>query len=268
MSVLAYTFSDYREFLRQRIALEPRNQGVKQRLAEAMRIQPAYLSQVLKNERHLSVEQLIPSVEFFGLPQDEGEYLVCLLDHNRCSNPASRQFLERTLADRRARFAEIQTRVKIKNELSEKDKATYYSSFIYGAVHMAVTVPRLRSVRAIARHLSQPEERVRAAVNFLTEAGLVVAGKAGLGPGTIQMFVPKNSPFVLANHRNWRERALTSAELRREEDYHFTAAFSVSKEDAEILRLQIAKLTEEMVSRIKDSPEEELKAICLDFFSV
>jgi uncharacterized protein (TIGR02147 family) len=257
----------YRTFLRMQIQRAPRaGHGYRQLMATSAGIQPTYLSQVLKGDRNLSADQAVLVAEFLNLSKDEAEFFLLLVQRARAATPKSVQFFDRLLDERRDAFSRVKERMKISGELSEEDKAVYYSDVAYGAVHMAVTIPEFRSISALAQRLNLSQERTREVAEFLISKGLVERAAGELQPGRTQLFVDRSSPHVVAHHRNWRLKALEKPGARNPNDYHVSFGFSVSEKDAKLLRQKLAKVIEEMSEQIKASPEEKLMGFCLDFF--
>jgi uncharacterized protein (TIGR02147 family) len=267
MAKSLFTYESYKTYLRDSIKMAPRGgHGYRQKLAEAMEIQPTYLSQVLKGNRDLSLDQGILLSEFLLLSKDESEYLLLLINHERAGSAKSERFFERLLENRRERFSRVKNRVKISGELTDEDKATYYSDVLYGAVHMAVTIPTLRSIQALATQLKATPERVRDVANFLIEKNLVEQRGGLFYPGTTLLFVDKSSPHVVSHHRNWRLKALEKAASRAPTDYHVSLGITLSEKDANFIRQKLAQMIEEIAQQVKESPEEKLMGFCLDFF--
>jgi transcriptional regulator with XRE-family HTH domain len=267
MEDLIFTFMDYKKYLRSAIKQAPRaGHGLRQKLAEAMQIQPTYLSQVLNGDRDLSIDQGVLLAEHLLLTPEEAEFLLLLINRGRAASAKSRQFFDRLLEERREEYVTVKNRLKIESELSEEDRATYYSDVVYGAVHMAVTIPSLRSLPLLAARLRVPVERAREVLEFLRGCGLVEQIGNQFVPGKTSLFVDRSSPHVVAHHRNWRLKALENAAARSQDNYHVTFGLTLSAKDAQLIRQRLADVIEEIGETVKASPEEKLMGFCLDFF--
>lgn len=267
MEDLIFPFNDYKKFLRQVIKRAPKaGHGLRQKLAEAMGIQPTYLSQVLGGDRDLSIDQGVLLAEFLLLSPEETEFLLLLINRGRAGSQKSVQFFDRLLEARREEFVAVKNRLKIESELSDEDRATYYSDIVYAAIHMAVTIPHLNTIPVLAERLRIAPERIREVLEFLRDRGLVRQAGTKFFPGKTALFVDRTSPHVVAHHRNWRLKALENAAARSPDDYHVTFGITLSEKDATIIRQRLAELIEEIAERVKASPEEKLMGFCLDFF--
>jgi len=267
MEMNLFAYDDYKTYLRERIRAAPRaGHGLRQRMAQAMGIQPTYLSQVLKGDRDLNIDQTVLLAEFLRLNREETEFLLLLVQARRTGFAKTRQFFSRLINERQEAFLRVKNRVKINNDLSDQDKTVYYSDILYGAVHMAVTIPGLRTIERLAERFSQPKERIHDIVTFLLEKDLIARQSEQLAPASTLLFVDKSSPHVISHHRNWRLKAMERASARKADDYQISLGVSLSESDARLVRQRLAKLIEEIAQQVKDSPAEKLMGFCLDFF--
>lgn len=267
MKKALFLYETYKSYLEDRIRSEPRGgRGFRQKLARAIGCQPAYLSLVLRGDRDLSVDQTVALADFLGLDHDESDFLLNLVELSRAGTASSRRYFQARLKEKRERFTQNKDRVRIDTELSDADKALYYSDVVYSAAHIAVTVPEYQSLPALSERLGVSQARLKEVVRFLVSKGLVENKDGRLLPGGRYLFVDKSSPFVNSYHRLWRAKAVDRASERREEDYHFTMVVSLSEKDALLIRQKLAQTIEELAQIIKASPEEKLMAFTLDFF--
>ena len=264
-----FSYSAYKTYLLHRIKNAPKGgHGMRNRLATAMGCQAAYVSHVLGGSRDLSIEQAEAAARFFALDADETEYLVWLVGHERAGTPSARRFYARLLERKRTEHLQLKKRVDIESELTDTDKSVYYSSYLYGAIHMLVTVPEFRTQEAIAARLALPPARINEVLGFLKRSGLVVDLGGRLEPGSRLLFVDKSSPFIVQHHANWRIHALSSIARKSPDDLHLSMTVTLSENDAKALRARMASFIEEISTTVKASKEEKLMNINLDFFDV
>ncbi len=169
-----FEFSDYRKALSHLMEIHSGEQrGLQTRLANHMGCQQAYLSRVMAGNAELSQEQAVAAGAFFNLDTLEQEYFLTIVNFNRAGTPELRRFYEKRRSEILARKLEIKSRIKADGSLSPERKATYYSDWIYSAVHMATAIPKYSSVSSLATRLALPETRVREILEFLEDSGLV-----------------------------------------------------------------------------------------------
>lgn len=264
-----FSYSNYKTYLHDRIRREPKaGHGMRQRLADAMGCQLAYVSQVLRGDRHLSVEQAEALARYLGLSRDEKEYFIWLVEHDRAGSPGSRKFFSELLAQKREQYLQFKKRVDISKEISDQAKARYYGDYLYSAVHMLITIPAYQTSRAISERLQVSAERVTEVLELLKGEGLIQEDRGKLVPTSKYLFLEKTSPFILQHHTNWRLQALRSVARRRPEDQHVSLVVTLGEKDLQSLRRRVAEFLEEVSSTIKASPEERLVNLSLDFFEI
>src|SRR4051812_16016478 len=91
-------YSDYKAFLRDSIAARPKGGwGVKSSLAQAMRCETAYVSQILNGASHLSLEQAQAVCRYFKLGKPETHYFLLLVQRARAGTPELREYFDEQL---------------------------------------------------------------------------------------------------------------------------------------------------------------------------
>ena len=260
-------YTDYRSYLQTLIGAAPRaGHGYRKKLAEAMHIQPTYLSQVLNGQRDLSADQVVDLAQFLQLSPEETDYLLLLLSRGRAGTRESRQYFDRAIEARQAAYLQVRKRVKINSSLDDQAKAVYYSDIAYAAVHMAITIPALQTPLALAERLNISIERVRSITAFLGDQGLITSDGNHFLPSNKELFVDRSSPFIISHHRNWRLKAIERASVRSLQDYQVSLAVTLSEADAKRVRQKLATFIEDVAKEIKNSPEEKLMGLAIDFF--
>ena len=98
-----FLYRDYRTMIRDFIASQKLHGGSLNysRLAQAIKIQKSYLSQILAGRCDLSTDQLYRLSKVMGLTQDQFDYLFLLLESERTQIPERKEIL-------RSRVSQIQ----------------------------------------------------------------------------------------------------------------------------------------------------------------
>jgi uncharacterized protein (TIGR02147 family) len=263
-----FEFQAYREFLVDRCGPSSRRLGVKRALAVALRCQPTYISQILQGRAELSLEQAYAAGEYFGFTNAELQYFLLLAQHARAGTPKLRKHFERDIERVQAERMTFEGRLPNKATLSREDQATYYGSWHFGAVHMALTLPEMTSADQIARLLGIPRTRVQGALEFLLGTGLARKEGDAWRVGESRIFLGNSSENIIRHHANWRTRALESLDRESTRDTHYSAVVTLSREDVLKLKERILAFVQESVQMIRKSKEEELCAFTIDFFSL
>jgi hypothetical protein len=75
--------------------------------------------------------------------------------------------------------------------------------------------------------------------------------------------------MISKHHINWRLQAIRSLE-RKDMDgvLHYSSVVTISKKDVIEIKSLLVKAIESSKAIVRDSKEEELHSLCLDFFKV
>ena len=259
--------SDYKDYLRE--WLESRGRGESTRVARALKVQLAYISQVTRGACHLSLEQSESFSRYAGHTSDEAEFFLLLVSKARAGTESLKQHYERKLAEISKRRKVLSERLVYQKKLSPETQAAFYSVWVHSAVHMALTVPGLETLSAIAAYLGESEAVVRKSLEFLVGAGLARPRTKGIYEATHQSTHAGNdSPFAALHHTHWRLRAVDSIPSETLSELHYSSVVSISRKDIDQARKILIRAIEDVRALVKPSPPEELVCYNLDLFSL
>lgn len=158
--------------------------------------------------------------------------------------------------------------MNISNELGDTAKATYYSDYLYSAIHIIITIPKFQTPKAISEAFGISLKKTSEILEFLKTNGLVTENSGKLVPTSKYLFIDKDSPFILQHHTNWKMQTIQNVRKNDSTDLHLSMTVTLSEKDSKILQRRISEFIEEISETIKKSPEEKLMAIGIDFFDV
>ena len=92
-----WEFTNYREYLAQRLGLEGSRTGLRKKLAAAIPVHTTFVSQVLKNRTDFSLEQAESINTFLEHSDDEGEYFILLILKDRSENNKLKKRFEKKI---------------------------------------------------------------------------------------------------------------------------------------------------------------------------
>ena len=265
-----FEYFDYKIYLNERLdrPQDGGGRGSRSRLSHACDCQTSYTAQVLRGSAHFSLEQAEAINEYLGHSENQARFLILLVQLARAGSPALRKRFEREIEEMRLERLNLQKRLGVKSRLNSEDQTTYYSAWYFAAIHVLVSIPRFQSPKAIANELSLSAKHVQEALQFLVRTQMIEEAPGGYRLGTTRIHLGADSPAISKHHTNWRLQAIRSLEQGRSEDMHYSSVVTISVKDALRIREMLVKAIENAKGVIKDSPEEELRALCLDFFKV
>jgi uncharacterized protein (TIGR02147 family) len=268
MKKTIFEFTNYKYFLGYRLDSRRSKRGEKSALAKAMGIQATYLSQVLNGSAHLSLEQVEAMSEYFAHSKEEAHFLLLLVQKDRAGTGSLRKYFQEQMTEILNRRLVLTQRLGAQNSLGEQEKVRYYSSWIYAAIHIAVTIPELQNKEALSSHLGLSVRKINEALEFLVPAGLVVVKGTELTSGTNMIRLGSDSHNIIKHHTNWRQQSTESLDREKLTDLHYSAVVSLSRDDVLKLKNILLDMISLNLDLIKASKEEVLYCYCLDFFSL
>ena len=268
MNLSVFDFISYKNYLRESLGGVRKRTGLRASLSKHIGCQTAYLSQVLNAHSHLSLEQAFKVNEFLEHDSDASEFFLFLVQKDRAGTTELADYFQKKMDRLILTRLNIKTRLKKSKEVTEKDQARYYSTWLPLAVHMALSIPELQTKSALKEHFQLDIGRLNEVLEFLTSTGLVDSVGDRSVMGKTQIHLSKNSDNILKHHNNWRLQALKSLDLKREENLHYSVTYSLSQKDSEKIKNQIIKLIQDNLKIVEPSKEEVLYCNTIDFFEV
>ena len=231
-----------------------------------MGIHPTLLSQVLKEKKELSSEQWMQFCSILELTSLEKEYLVFLHLKNRAGTKELRDYYQSKLDIILQQRLELKSKFQNYKELSDKDRAIYYSTWLYAAIRIYCAIDNGKSIDDICNKFQITKNYAQEILDFLCVTGLCVLEKNKYKMGTQHLHVPDNSPFLNKHHLNWRLKSIQALDSVQKEDIHLTSAMSISKKDFESIREKLTDAIQESVKIAKESNAEDVVVLTLDYF--
>jgi plasmid maintenance system antidote protein VapI len=264
-----FSHKDYREYLAEELGEGKRN-GQHQRLAEALNCQAAHLSQVLNGKNHLSIEHVFGVNRFFGHNEKESEYFLNIVQASRSGTKEAQEFFRKKAEAIREKSVKIEDRLTTaKRELSPEEQSVYYGDGLYARVHVASSLPSIKTAADIANVLEVDPAMVNKVVQFLVASGLVTRKDGELSAGPGHTYLGPDSPHMKKHHLNLRLNAIYNIDKGfRSEDVHYATYYTMSKADAFKLKEKILELIDQNVKIVGPSKEEVMYCNIIDFFSI
>ena len=264
---MVFDFSDYKAYLRA-IAGVGQRKGLRLKMAQAANCQPTYVSLVLNGNSDFSLEQARLISDFLGHSKDEQHFFLLLVQKGRAGSKKLEAYFQEQIEQLLRQRLIFTQRLGKEHTLTEIQQAKYYSSWIYGAVHIALSIPALQNKKTLSQFLQLPTGKIAEAVEFLVQTGLVAErdGKYEFGP--VQVRLGNDSANIIKHHTHWRQRAVESLERETERDLHYSGVFSLSSADAIRVKSLLLDQIKECQAVIRPSREEELYCFGVDFFDL
>ena len=270
MNTDIFNYSKYRSFLTDNLAQRPnKGHGLRSQWAKAMGCQVAFVSHVLNGHYELSLEQAEGLARHLALNKEEKEFFLLLVQKERAATQDLKKHFTELISEKTDQQQNIRHRMKIKTNLSIEDQALYYSSWLYSAVHIILTIPEFQSsTDTLATYFNQPLVLIRKILEFLETRQIIELNNGRYLVKNNFQFINKDSPLFAHQQNFWRQKAIEAIYRNNTEEIHFSSIFTLAERDVKKIKDILLKSIQDSTEVIKPSKEEKLYSICMDFFEV
>lgn len=266
MRLNVFEYLSYRQYLKDYLEAEGPKSGLKRRASESLAVHTTFISQVVLGKADLSLDQGERMNLFLKHTEEEGEFFLDLIILERASDPNLKKRFKQKIQNKNIENVQIGKRLEKVKEVAEADQEQFYSSHLYGLLHVLTSIPEFRTREALARAVGYPPNAVDKALDFLVNIGVLNFTKNQFMPGEQHIHLKNKSKIIWQHHANWRLATLQHFNFNNEEDLHYSLAFSCSRKDAVKLKESILQNLKSMSETISTSKEEHAYVYCFDFF--
>ena len=146
-------------------------------LAEMAGCNRSYFSQMLNGKAQLTTDHIINLSEGLDFSELEKEYFVTLGLMERSSLINTKDTLQKKLNKIRQKSLILSKKIKAEGktfEITEEMKGEYYSSWLYGQIHILTSIEEFQTADAIAIKLNTKPNLIKKILNRLREMHLVI----------------------------------------------------------------------------------------------
>lgn len=263
-----FDFVDYKQYLSFRLGRKGARRGLKTQAADAIGCQATFISQVLNDNAHLSLEQAFALNRFLGHSEDEGRFFLLVVQRDRAGTKDLREHFSKEMAAVLKRRLTLEDRLGPKKTLDETERNAYYSSWIYIATHIGCTIPDLQNPAALAKYLDLPLSHLIQVLDRLESIGLLQKEALRYLPRVNEIRIGRDENHTLRHHTNWRLQAIEHLPFEGEKDLHYSGVMSISHADQQKIKDVLLEQLKENLQIVKTSKEEQLCCLNLDFFKL
>ena len=264
-----YLYKNYKDYLVWRLNSDSKRVGARKRLAQSIHCQATYVTQVLNENAHFTLEQAQAVNEYLNHDPLEAHFFLLLVQWERAGTKNLKNYFSNQIQEILAKREKLSQHIEKKVELSNDQQLEYYSSWHYSAIHMGVTLSKNSSIEKLADQFGISKERLIQVIHRLIDMGLVVlSDEGGYRLTKNNIFLGKESFNIKKHHTNWRIQAINNLENESSENLNYTAVYSLSYADRSIIKDNIIKLIQNNIKVVENSAEEGVFAFNADFFEV
>jgi uncharacterized protein (TIGR02147 family) len=261
-----FEYDSYQGYLGDLFSEAGARSGMKSKAALAAGLHTTYLSQVLNGKAHLSLEHAEALSDFLDLSEDEVDFFMLLLLKARAGSHKLKRRFEKQIENAHKNRNVIKKRIPKSVIISDQDQAKFYSSTMYPAIHVLLSIPKYQKREALADALQISSKRLNPYIEDLLAMGVVIESNGLLKHGPSHIHLDRNSPLISKHHHGWRVHTLTRLDDAPEENVHYSALFSLSAKDAEKMKENILSQLSTNLDLVKESKEEVSYVFCMDYY--
>lgn len=258
-----FELDDYRGYIDAWVRTKPR--GEFRRISLALDMHTTLISQIVNGKKCFTEEQALKLCGYMGLNNLESDYFLKLVQIERAGTESLKSIYKRHLKEIKSKAKDIVNVVPQARELTEHDKAIYYSSWQYTMVRLLTSIEEFQTVEAISEHLELTISRVQEILSFLTSRGLCQQSKNRFVRTEQNTHVEARSSLSTRHHMNWRAKSLSLLEELRVDDMAFTAPVSISEEDFPKVREVLVRTISDISKIVKESEAEAVAYLGIDW---
>lgn len=266
--MILLNFADYRDYLKAHIKTLPnKGRGELSKIAQHLRVNTTWISQILSGAKQFNIDQAVELGAYLDLSDIEIEYFILLIQSERAATHKARAFLKKKIESIKSESMKLQNQITFEKSLNDKEKAIFYSSWIYSAVHLFTsTSEKGVSLDEVMNRFDLKRTRAVDILNFLLQTNLCLKKNDYYLSSTQSTFIDRDSPFLLKHHSNWRIKAIEKSEHLGEEELMFTAPISLSKSDFKEIREELVRSLKKISQRVQASKSESIANLNIDWF--
>ncbi len=264
-----FEFLDYRAWIQHQIEINATTRGYQNLLARAAGCQRSYLSRAIHSQVELTPEHAAGLARHWSFNADQTEYFVGLVNLSRAGTAELRTLIERRLRELAERNLTVTRQIPRSVSLSdESSQLPYYSAWYMAAVHMALTIPELRTESAIARKLRLPTPIIHRALEELEHLGLAQRTGYQWEATKSNLHLSAGSTVDRLSQSAWRQFIGTRLQEGDSEGLHYSGVHTLSRSDLSRLRTLWLECLRNSRELIAPSPEQELVCLAFDLFAI
>jgi uncharacterized protein (TIGR02147 family) len=246
-----YETDDYRKILSEVIA-EKRfldKSYTFQAMAAFIRVQKPYISKVINGRADFNSDQLYMACKYLEFSDEEIEYILLLLEFERCTYPERRLLLENKVESiqdsRRDSKHALVTDLQVKG-IDDFDGSIYVEYYLNPTiliVHLFLTIPRFRNnLSLIAKELIISEDELNSILIKLVGMNIIEIENDKVKVLIKNMHLPRESKILAAHHSMVKQNGIMRLNrLAHEQKKNITATFASNEKSRKKIEIEFNK---------------------------
>jgi len=264
-----HKYQDYRSYLSDLFHSDLMPRGAKSKMAKKLGCQSSYLSQVVTERAHLSLEQAYRVAEYLDLTSSDFKTFMFLVQKSKAGTEELKNFYQQQIDQILSKKNIIKESIKVNDELNPVDMYKYYSAWWYAAIHIGSSLPYLNQINDFTEAFNLPLNTVKETLSFLKKCNLVEFKNNQYKIGRNRIHLGNNTSLVAIHHKNWRDKISQEMERYKKSNVHYSGVIGLAKKDALKVKKLIFELIKNSETILNESEKEEvLYTFNIDFYNL
>ncbi|MCB0356151.1 MAG: TIGR02147 family protein [Bdellovibrionales bacterium] len=264
-----FKYEDYKSYIKDRIQQMPRKgRGQLRQLAMHLGVSTVQVSHVFTGDRELNPELALEVASYFELKSLETEYFVLLVQKARAGTHRLKQHYNQQLSVVRQEGLSTGYRLEGAKVITEEVKLEYYTNVLHSLVRLVLLLDSVNGISEIAQRLHLSEQEAQTSLDFLLRYGFCEKVKGQIKVKDPVLYLPPDSPLVAQQHIHWRLRGMEKVRFLSDEELFFSGPVTLAKQDLPRIKEEIKNFIAQFMNSIKDSKDEDLACLNIDWFKI
>lgn len=241
-----------------------------QAMAEYMRIQKAYLSQVIKGHRELSQDQLYLAMDYLDLKDHEKQFMSLCLEFERSGLSVRKKEIKKLITALQKEYSRTGAHIEVVEvEHNQNVLDAYYLDPWNLIIQICLWIPSFnQDASKISTALNLPVNKVESVFRQLEKVGVISVENGKVKVNKNNMHIPKESPIF----QMWRQQLNLIAQNRvqmvsDDKKYNFQVVFSADENARKFIHNEFLKLLKKVQKTVGDSKNHDVYQMNFDLFS-
>lgn len=245
-----------------------------QAMAVYIRVQKPYISKVMNGRADFNSDQLYMSCRYLEMSDEETNYLLLLLEYDRCTYPERRKLLMAQI--KKIQDSKRDSRTVLKQAVQILDgstfdasaRAEYYLEPIFLIVHVCLLVPRFRrNIDSIAHELFISKDYLNEILKKLVTMNIIEIKDGKIDVLVKNLHLPKDSKIISPHQQILRQRCISRiSRVDTDLKKSFSGTFSANEEIRKKIEIEFNKLLGKVEGFMKGEDLTDCYQLNFDLF--
>lgn len=266
-----YKYLDYRQAVKKTFA---ESKKVKpsltlMELADACRVQNAYVSKVLNGSAEFNSDQLYLACNFLELTPPETQYMLLLLEYSRSQVTDRKKELKSTITSIQDQYRQTKSHINPENAwIRQQARQEYFLDPFLQLIYAALTIPKYQThIENLVQSVGLPKEKLTSGLKKLENFGMIAREKDRWTVTQNHFHIPKEDPLCRPYQSLLKLKSLEQLmKLSDEKFYSFVWTISMDDKTKTAIQDEFLAFLKKVNPLVLEAPSEKLYQVNFEMF--